>query len=152
MSVGPICRHGTAWPYRVTTSPESGPSQLSSTARAMAADALPAPTTTVRPLGGGGRAAGMRRAGWAAATAASKTAVSRACGSPAMPPGPAGRGAAYSATGWDANNSSALTIAEWSQALPPWAAQALNSSCALAVFGRLTPSARALASARLRSF
>ena len=31
--------------------------------------------------------------------------------------------------------SSARTIAEWSQALPPWAAQALNSACAMAVLG-----------------
>ncbi len=36
--------------------------------------------------------------------------------------------------------------------LPPWAAQALNSSCAVAVLGSDTPSARALVSARFRSF
>ena len=47
--------------------------------------------------------------------------------------------------------SSARTIAEWSHLAPPWAAQALNSSCAVAVFGRLMPRARALDSARLRS-
>ncbi len=57
-----------------------------------------------------------------------------------------------SATGWFAISSSALTMAEWSQPLPPLAAQALNSSMAVAVLGRLTPSARAPASARLRSF
>ena len=43
--------------------------------------------------------------------------------------------------GWFAISSSALTMAEWSQALPPLAAQALNSSMAVAVLGRLTPSA-----------
>ena len=51
-----------------------------------------------------------------------------------------------------ASFSSARTIAEWSQALPPWAAQALNSSCAVAVLGRLTPILRAEPSARFRSF
>ena len=35
-------------------------------------------------------------------------------------------------------SSSARTMAEWSQAVPPCAAQALNSSCAVAVLGRLT--------------
>ena len=64
--------HGTAQPVRVTTRPERSPSQLSSTARAMAADALPAPTTTVRPAGGAGRWGGTVRAGSAAAKAASK--------------------------------------------------------------------------------
>ena len=38
----------------VTTSPDSAPGQLSSTARAMAAEALPAPTAIRRPDGGGG--------------------------------------------------------------------------------------------------
>ena len=50
----------------MTTSPLSGPGQWSSTALAMAAEALPAPTTTVRPFGGGGRWAGTRSAGEAA--------------------------------------------------------------------------------------
>ena len=50
-----IWRHGTPCPYRVITRPESGPSQCCSTAAAMAAAAFPAPTTTVRPRGGGGR-------------------------------------------------------------------------------------------------
>lgn len=66
-----MCWQGTACPYRVTTSPDKGPCQWSSTARAIAADALPAPTTTSRPLGGLGRCRGTHRAGWAAAMAAS---------------------------------------------------------------------------------
>src|SRR5579872_109280 len=46
-------------------------------------------------------------------------------------------------------SSSARTIAEWSQAFPPCAAQALNNSCAVAVFGSERPIARALDNARL---
>jgi hypothetical protein len=53
------------------TRPSSGPSQWSSRARAIAADALPAPMTIVRPLGRVGRCGGRHKAGWAAATAAS---------------------------------------------------------------------------------
>src|SRR5258707_12377302 len=44
--------------------------QCCSTARAIAADALPAPTTMVRPLGGGGRCGGTQCAGKAAVMAA----------------------------------------------------------------------------------
>jgi hypothetical protein len=48
--------------------------------------------------------------------------------------------------------SSARTRAEWSLAPPPWATQTLKSSRVVAVFGKETPSERALDSARLRSF
>ena len=63
---------GAAWPYRVTTSPVRSPFQFSSNARAIAADALPAPTTIVRPLGGSGRWRGTIFAGSASPIAASK--------------------------------------------------------------------------------
>ncbi len=56
----------TAWPCGVTTVPPSSPSQCDSTARAIAAAALPAPMTTVRPAGGDGNAGGTQRAGLAA--------------------------------------------------------------------------------------
>ena len=45
---------------------------------------------------------------------------------------------------WFAISSNAGTMPEWSQAEPPWAAQALNRSCAVAVFGNDTPIWRAL--------
>src|ERR1700738_4073234 len=45
---------------------------------------------------------------------------------------------------WLAIISSALTIAEWSQALPPCAAHELNNCWATAVLGNERPSARAL--------
>src|SRR6516225_4650501 len=77
--------HGTLWPSRVTTSPVSGPGQLSSTALAIKADALPAPTTMVRPFGGGGRYAGTRSNGDAAFMAASNIARSTARGSLIIP-------------------------------------------------------------------
>ena len=48
---------------RDTTVPPSSPCQCVSTARAIAAAALPAPMTTVRPAGGGGSAGGTQRAG-----------------------------------------------------------------------------------------
>src|SRR5688572_17290222 len=56
------------------TRPSSGASagQWSSTARAMAPAALPAPTTSVRPAGGGGRWRGTIASGSAAPTAAEK--------------------------------------------------------------------------------
>src|SRR5579885_2714139 len=54
--------------------PASDPGQCSSTARAIAAEALPAPTTRVRPVGGGGRCGGTQRAGAAEAIAASNMA------------------------------------------------------------------------------
>ena len=66
-----IRSQATAWPCRVTTSPSSGPGQFASKARAIAADALPAPTTTVRPATGAGMCAATARAGSAAASAAS---------------------------------------------------------------------------------
>jgi hypothetical protein len=47
----------------------------------MAADALPAPTTTTRPVGRGGRKSGTRAAGEAALTAASNIALKRWRGS-----------------------------------------------------------------------
>src|SRR5581483_4037838 len=72
--------HGTAWPCRVTTSPSSGPGQASSKARAIAAEALPAPTTTVRPATGAGRCATTARRGSAAASAASNRAFSVSAG------------------------------------------------------------------------
>ena len=53
--------HATAWPCRVTTRPLSSPGHRRSKARAIAAEALPAPTTTVRP--------GNRRPAGAAAIA-----------------------------------------------------------------------------------
>src|SRR5918994_6454205 len=59
------------------TSPSMGPCQWSSTAFAMAAEALPAPRTIVRPLGGGGRCFGTTLSGSAASTAASNIALSR---------------------------------------------------------------------------
>jgi hypothetical protein len=70
--------HGTAWPRRVTTRPSSGlsPGQAISKARAIAAEALPAPTTIVLPATGGGRYGGIARAGSAAASAASNSARS----------------------------------------------------------------------------
>ena len=71
-----MLRQGTPWPVRVTTSPSSGPGQWSSTAFAIAADALPAPMTMVRPFGGFGRWAGTTLSGSAAATAASNMARS----------------------------------------------------------------------------
>jgi hypothetical protein len=55
----------------VTTSPSIGPDQFASTAAAIAAAALPAPTTMVLPFGGFGRCLGTHNAGDAAATAAS---------------------------------------------------------------------------------
>ncbi|SCM76550.1 hypothetical protein KL86PLE_40356 [uncultured Pleomorphomonas sp.] len=55
----------------MTTRPDRSSAHAASKASAMAADPLPAPTTTSRPSGGGGRCAGISRAGWAAATAAS---------------------------------------------------------------------------------
>src|SRR5437879_3730610 len=60
--------------------PESEPGQLSSTAFAIAADALPAPITSVRPFGGAGRCGGRQRAGCAARIAASNIARSRSRG------------------------------------------------------------------------
>jgi hypothetical protein len=42
------------------------------TARAMAALALPAPTTIKRPFGAAGKKGGTHNCGWAEATAASK--------------------------------------------------------------------------------
>src|SRR5260370_18776161 len=68
--------HRTAWPCRVTTMPSSGPGQAASKARAIAAEALPAPTTTVRPRTGGGIWGAIARAGSAAASAASNSARS----------------------------------------------------------------------------
>ena len=56
-----IRSHGTPWPWRVTTSPLSSPGHRPSKARAIAADALPAPTTTVRPGTAAGRAAAIVR-------------------------------------------------------------------------------------------
>jgi hypothetical protein len=44
---------------------------------------------------------------------------------------------------WFAISSNAGTMPEWCQADPPWAAQALNRSCAVAVFGNDTPIWRA---------
>src|SRR5262249_21152575 len=58
-----------------------GPDQFSSTALAINADALPAPTTIVRPFGGEGRWAGTRSDGDAAFTAASNIALSNLRGS-----------------------------------------------------------------------
>jgi len=46
---------GNEAPGGTTTTPPSGPRQCCSTARAIAAAALPIPTTTVRPRGGSGR-------------------------------------------------------------------------------------------------
>ena len=128
----------------------------------MAAEALPAPITTSRPCGGGGKCIGMQRAGCAEAIAAVKSSRSRVrarraptgwldetggimTAAPQAQPAPG-------AISKLAKISSARTIAEWSQARPPCATQLLNSSCALAVFGSDTPSARALDSARCRSF
>src|SRR6516165_89270 len=64
--------------------PVRGPGQFSSRALAINADALPAPMTIVRPLGGRGRCAGMRCDGDAAATAASNIALSTLRGSTDM--------------------------------------------------------------------
>ena len=61
----------TLWPYGVTTRPDRGPRQACSTARAMAAAAFPAPTTTVRPAGGSGSRPAITVSAEAAATAAS---------------------------------------------------------------------------------
>ncbi len=77
------CRVGAACPSRVTTTPSSGTSgHAASNAAAMAAEALPAPTTTQRPLGLGGRWAASTKNGSALATAASNmdrnTALARA--------------------------------------------------------------------------
>ena len=58
----------------------AAPSNGASTARAMAAAALPAPTTTVRPLGAAGRNGGTQRAGSQAASAASNMRRSKARG------------------------------------------------------------------------
>src|SRR5690348_8123762 len=55
------------------TRPERGPSQWSSSARAMAADALPAPMTKVRPGGSGGRWPGRQWRGCADSIAASNS-------------------------------------------------------------------------------
>src|SRR4051812_33531094 len=55
------------------TMPSSGWRHAASTAHAIAAAALPAPTTMVRPRGGSGSAAATRRAGSAAAIAASNS-------------------------------------------------------------------------------
>ena len=44
------------------------------------------------------------------------------------------------------------TMAEWSDFERPFAAQALNSSWQVAVFGSATPSALAFSSAKARSF
>ena len=49
------------------TSPSVAPATESSTTRAMAPEALPAPSTIVRPRGGEGRAAGRTFWGWTAA-------------------------------------------------------------------------------------
>src|SRR5918994_993697 len=63
------------------TRPSRGVSgQASSTALAIAAEALPAPTTTTWPCGGGGRCAGTVAAGKAASTAASNMALRRSRG------------------------------------------------------------------------
>ncbi len=65
---------GTAWPYRVTTTPETATSgHARSTTCAISAADLPAPTTTHRPRGFGGRAGGSTTRGSAAATAASNS-------------------------------------------------------------------------------
>ena len=53
---------------------------------------------------------------------------------------------------WRASPSSTRAMPEWSHAAPPAATAALNSSWLVAVFGRLTPSARAPCKARFRSF
>ena len=87
---------GAPWPTRVTTSPSSGPRQCFSTAAAIAAAALPAPTTIVRPLGGSGRCLGTISAGSAAATAASNSERNKTRGSDAVmtPPPASPRGTA----------------------------------------------------------
>jgi len=55
---------GTAWPYRMTTTPETSTSaHAASSAAAIAAEALPAPTTTQRPLGFGGKCRSRAAAG-----------------------------------------------------------------------------------------
>src|SRR3954447_13401223 len=51
---------------------------------------------------------------------------------------------------WLAMTSSTRIIAEWSQAEPPFATQALNRSWVVAVFGSDAPIWRALVRARLR--
>ena len=61
-------------------------------------------------------------------------------------------GAALIRHSWFAILSSAFTIAEWSHIRTTFALHELKSSCALAVFGSETPSARRAGSARLRSF
>src|SRR3984957_11521171 len=58
----------------------------------------------------------------------------------------------YCPISWLASSSSTRTMAEWSQALPPRAPQALNNSWAAAVLGNDSPTWRALVSARFRSF
>lgn len=78
-------RHATAWPKRVTTSPESGPSQWCATVRAVAAEALPAPTTSRHPAGGSGRFGGTQRAGCGLAMAASNSCVSSERGEHGLP-------------------------------------------------------------------
>ena len=67
----------TACRYGVTTRPESSPDQLLSTARAMAAAALPPPMTTVLPGGSGGNLPEIRPPAWTASTAWSKRAFKR---------------------------------------------------------------------------
>src|SRR5713101_489364 len=58
------------------TRPSSGPDQPASNALAIAAEALPAPTTTVRPRTGVGIRSPSAREGSAAASAASNNALS----------------------------------------------------------------------------
>src|SRR3954466_9873713 len=62
------------------TRPSSGPGQCCSAALAIAAEALPAPTTMVRPLGGSGRCWGTMFSGRATSIAALNMALSRSCG------------------------------------------------------------------------
>ena len=62
------------------------------------------------------------------------------------------RSGAYCPISWLASISSARTIAEWSQALPPCATHALKSTWQVAVLGNETPSACAVDSARFKSF
>ena len=145
--------HGMAYPYRVTTTPDTGPGQWSSNAFAIAADALPAPTTIMRPLGAGGRCGGRQCSDCATLMAASnmRRNTMRAedmTGSLARRQ----RLAGFCPISKFASVSSARTIAEWSHALPPCAAQALNSSWQVAVFGSETPSERPVDNARFKSF
>ena len=73
-------RHGMAV-ARDDQTGSSSPGQWSSTACAMDAAALPAPTTMVRPCGGAGRCGGTQTSGKAAATAASNSARKKTRGS-----------------------------------------------------------------------